>query len=161
MPTNPIQPPGGEYPLSALKPDYVRSFTNRAGYVAATGKQPPAYSPDAPEKTWDDTRNFQTASQGVDYTIATLDATNQFPVAKLITLPAFVARSVNIKPDSGPVPTSSAGTLPVPIRALLANEELMAHEGGVIDVINTDIFDPNPQATMLYLLKRIARKLGA
>lgn len=158
---NPPQPPGGEYSLSMLTPTYIREFTNQAGYLKATGKTAPTYNPEFPTKTWDDTRQFMHGTDSVEYTIAVLDASFQFPVIRHYTISAAVAHSVNIPPEEGPIPPSTAGFYVRPIRSLLSNERPNPREGGLIDIINTDIFDPNPQQTMLALLKRICGKLGA
>jgi hypothetical protein len=166
MPTptsiDPPQPQGqGEYSLDKLKPSFIRNFVNQAGYVQITGKQPPAYNSDLPIKTWDDTRNFTSPNNSVNYNSAVLDPTGQFPIEQIFVLSAATAKTVNIPPDTGPRPPQTGTPYPVPIRTLLINERLLAHEGGVIDVINTDIFDPNPLATLLQYVKRIARKVGA
>jgi len=158
---NPPQPPGGEYPLSKLTPTYIREFTNQAGYFKATGKTAAAYNPDLPIKTWDDTRKFGNPTDSVEYTVAILDASMQFPVIRHFTIPVAVAQWVNIPPDEGPIPPSTAGFYTRPIRSLLSNERPNPREGGQIDIINTDIFDPNPQQTAIALLKRICGKLGA
>jgi hypothetical protein len=82
------------------------------------------------------------------------------PVEEPLNMPAFVATSVNIPPDTGPRPPS-IGSYPTPVRALLPNERPVAAEGGEINIINTDIDDPDPIATIKAGVNRLLRKVGA
>lgn len=159
---DPVQPAGkGEYPLSALVPSFIRQFTNQAGYAKATGKNPPAYNPEIPIKTWDDPRKFTSATLTINYTTIVLDDSAQHAVVRTESMPAFVANSVNIPPDSGPTPGNVAGAYVVPVRPLLPNERPLLREGGLIDIVNTDIDDPDPIATIKALVQRLVTKAGA
>ena len=161
MKTDPPQPPGGEYPLSALKPSYITDYVNQAGYLAATGKPAPAYNAALPSKTWVDTRKGVSPITIESYLTIGLDATNQIPAEPWIQMSDATAVSVNIKPDSGPIDPSTAGSYPVPCRTLLPNERPVLVEGGIVSIVNTDIFDPAPLETIKAMLKRVIVKLGA
>jgi hypothetical protein len=148
---DPPQPQGqGEYPITALVPSYIKVFTNQADYFAKTGKVAPAYNPILPVKSWIDSNAQSGSITGMmSYSTAHLDAAGQKPVVTTIMLPAFLATSVNLPPDSGPIPPSTAGSYLVPIRPLLPNEQLIASPfgpNGIGGVANTDVFNPNPPA---------------
>ncbi len=130
-------------------------MTNQAGYTRATGKPCPAYNPTFPIKTWFDNRKFTSPQNTVDYLTARYDPSGQVPSLYPFSLSAAVAASVNIPPDSGPIPPSSAGEYDVPCRDLLPSEILYPREGALIDVINTNVFDPDPARTAVLLLKKI------
>jgi len=158
-PIDPPQPPGGEYPLSALVPSFIRQFPNQAAYQKVTGNAPKPYDNTQPDKLWDDTRKFTSPTNTVDYNTEVLNSAG-LPVEEPLLMPAFVAASVNIPPDTGPRPPS-IGSYPTPVRALLPNERPVAGEGGEINIINTDIDDPDPIATIKAGVNRLLRKVGA
>jgi len=136
---NPPQPTTGEYPLSALVPSFIHTFTNQADFQAKTGQAPPPYDTSKPIKLWLDTTKAA-AMTTMSYTTAVLDSSFQKAVIQTLQLPEFVANSVNIPPDSGPTPTNTNGTLATPIRPLLPGEILVASPFG-ISVQNTNV-DP-------------------
>ncbi len=152
MPTiDPPQPAGGEYPLSALVPSTIEVFTNHEDYKTKTGKDAPVFNAQLPVKAWIDTSVKQGSSfQLLTYNTAHLDPSGQKPIVTTISVPGFLASTVNLPLDSGPGSNpATVGTFLTPIRALLPNEQLNPREGGQIDVINTDIFNPNAPAPTL------------
>lgn len=145
MPTiDPPQPEGGEYPLSALVPSTIQVFTGHEDYKTKTGNDAPAFNGQLPVKLWIDKSVRPGSSfQLLTYNTAHLDPSGQKPIVTTISVPGFLASTVNIPPDSGPGsnPTTTE-TFLTPIRALLPNEQLVANPFG-ISVVNTDIFNPS------------------
>lgn len=140
---DPPQPVGkGEYPLSALIPSTIKVYANQAAY-AATDKPVPAYNNAMPIKGWVDTSVKPGTFEMITYNTAHLDTDGQKPVVTTISVPSYLAGTINLPPDNGPQPTNNAGVFPTPIRALLPNEKLIASPFG-ISVVNTDIYDPAP-----------------
>lgn len=107
---DPPQPQGqGQYPLSALVPSYIKVFTNNAVYAARTGKIAPMYNPMLPVKRWLDA-SVQPGSFAVNqYNTAHLDPSGQKPVVTQIGVAGYLAGTVNMPPDVGPIPASQAG----------------------------------------------------
>lgn len=150
MPTiDPPQPTGGEYPLSALVPSTIEVFTGSEDYQTKTGSAPPPFNALLPLKFWID-KSVKAASNFtlITYTTIHLDPSGQTPIVTPVPIPGFLASSVNIPPDSGTGsnPSDAAGTFLVPSRPLLANEKPIPREGGLIDIVNTDIYDPTKPA---------------
>ena len=171
--TDPPQPQGqGQYSISALIPSAIKTFSNQADYFAKTGKTAPQYNPALPIKAWIDT-SAPAGFAMLTYNTAHLDANGQKPVVTTISMPSFLASAVNLPPDSGPIPHSTAGTYLTPIRALLPNEQLVASPfspNGIGGVVNLDLYNPNPPASApptggftdadRSLLKAIAAAIG-
>ena len=142
---NPPQPTTGEYPLSALVPSFIHTFTNQADFLAKTGQVAPPYDTSKPIKLWIDTTKVSASTTIINYTIAVLDSSDQKAVIETLQLPEFVSNAPNIPPDSGPTPVNTNGTLATPIRPLLPGEVLVASPFG-ISVQNTNV-DPVPVVT--------------
>ena len=144
--TDPPQPQGqGQYPLTALRPSNITEYQNNADYSAKTGKVAPVYNPAAPVKRWADSSVQPGTFSILTYNTAHLDPSFQKPIVTTINVPSFMAGTVNMPPDSGPIPPSTAGEMLVPIRALLPNEKLVANPFG-ISVVNTDVLPDAPVA---------------
>jgi hypothetical protein len=138
---DPPQPVGvGEYPIDDLVPSTIKVFTNQADYAAKMGKPCPVWNSVLPLKSWIDTA--PASGVMITYNTAHLDPTFQHPIVTQIQVPAFLAGTVNIPPDSGQFTPSSSGQYLTPIRPLLANEKLVPRQMGLFDVVNTDIYDP-------------------
>jgi len=145
---DPPQPPGGEYSVSALVPKAILIYTNQADFTMKNnGKPCPAYNPLLPIKRWTDSAVSAAGYSLLTYHTIHLDPSMQNPVQTDIQVPSYLAGIVNIPPDTGPIPPSSAGELLTPMRLLLANEKLNPKEGGLIDVVNLDIFNPFASAS--------------
>jgi hypothetical protein len=147
---DPSQPVGvGEYPITALIPSNIQTYTNQAEFLAKTGKNAPSWNPALPLKGWVDTAAPTGTFAMLTYNTAHLDKSFQHPVVTQISVPNYLAGTINLPPDSGPFAPSTAGEYLTPIRALLPNEKLVPRQMGLFDVVNTDIYDPTapPAAT--------------
>jgi len=138
MTPNPPQPTSPQYPITALIPSYIQTFTNQADYQQKTGNAAPAYDITKPIKLWIDTSKVSNTQTIVNYNIVTLDASFQKAIMTTLSVPFYVANTPNIPPDSGPTPSNPNGTASTPVRALLPGEVLVASPFG-ISVQNTNI----------------------
>lgn len=151
---DPARPEGlGQYPaIPNLVPSYIKIYDTRTIYKQLTGQDAPPYDPRFPIKNWVDTlapTDFQTMT----YNTAHLDSTFQHPVMSQISMPSFIASSVNLPPDSGPIPPSTAGQYLTPVRELIQASATTKGErfaqgamnAFAISVINLDIFDDQAQ----------------
>jgi len=139
---DPPQPEGkGEYPLSDLRPSYITEYSTHEDYEKATGKTAMS-DPRFPKKRWTDSR--PATGPITTYTTAHLDASFQKPVVTQIQISSFMQGIVNMPPDSGVHDPAwdKAGEYLVPIRDLLPGEQLNPRQMGLIDVVNTLIFNP-------------------
>lgn len=140
---DPPQPQGqGEYPITALVPSTIQVFQNQAEYTQKTGKPAPAWNPALPKKGWIDTNAPVGTFAMLTYHTAHLDASFQHPIVTDITVPSFLAGTINLPPDTGGYTQSTGGEYLTPIRSLLPNEKLVPRQMGLFDVVNTDIYDP-------------------
>lgn len=162
---DPPQPVGlGEYPLESLIPSYIHVCNTQMDYTRISGKPCPTWNSDRPLKLWYDSRKFSAPTSLVNYVAAHLDPSEQHPIEESFGMSAVDAGLVNIPPDAGTF-TNSVSKYWVPVRTLLVNEMLhpdaFAPNNEGCDVVNTDIYNPDPQGATLALVKRIAVKVGA
>jgi hypothetical protein len=139
---DPPQPAGlGEYPLNALVPSTIKSFSTQAAYTAATGLPAPAWQPGLPQKFWIDTAASKAGFAMLAYNSAVINPAG-IAVVATVSVPNYLAGTINMPPDFGTFAQGTAGVLATPIRALLPNEIILSAEGGEINVYNTSIYDP-------------------
>lgn len=118
VPTIPQQPSQAEYPATDLQT--LQTFTYES-YSAAAGVPPP-WDATRPEQYWFDSSASAAPGSVYAYSAVVIDA-NGDPIVGPQMIPALWALTPNIPP---PQVTDAPGTaiLPVPVRALLANEQL-------------------------------------
>jgi hypothetical protein len=160
------------YPISNL---YVFPvFQTREEYFKATGEEAPAWDPYKPVKIWFDPAARTTRSRTVLYdNVLLYDKNGQVlsdekgrPLLDQLALLREEAAQVNMLPSERMVdygPGSKVAPIPVPMRALKPNEELVFTFGGVVAVRNKDTYRNSVNAFTVEdraLLEKIAQKLG-
>lgn len=141
IPVDPPQPVGiGEYPIDALIPSNIVAYTGSVDYQNKAGSAAPPYDPNLPVKLWLDKTAAKTGFSAIQYNTIHLDPSFQIPIETQVQVPSYLAARVNIPIDGLPA-NPVAGTLLTPRRALLPNEKLNPRQMGLIDVLNTDIFN--------------------
>ena len=164
--------PALPYPTYSLDRLYLFPlYQTRDSYTQATGQEAPAFDPQRPPKYWFDPEAEKSLRRNVVYDTVVcylenggllLDEAGKPQVESMILLKQEAA-TVNIPPNETNVPGASVPCVPVPLRALDADEELVLGFGGVVLVRNKSIsedttegFTPSDRA----LLQAIARKLN-
>lgn len=162
----------GMYPINNLYLFPV--FQTRDEYVKATGEEAPAWNPNKPVKTWFDpaARNTTKRTFLYDNTLVTdengmlIPDANSHPQLDQLALLREDAANVNMLPRETMVdygPGSKVASIPVPLRDLKPNEELVFVFGGGVAVRDKDAFQSNITAFTpadRALLVKIAQKLG-
>jgi hypothetical protein len=139
-------------------------------YKQATGKEAP-WNPNHPPKYWEDPNAVLSPRRNVVYDLALVYDEKGYPVAgpdgkpmlDVLLVPKDEAASVNIPPQGTNVPGAEVPAVPVPLRPLEANEELVFAFGNVPVVRNKEEFAKSADgftAEDRALLKAIAQRLG-
>lgn len=162
----------GMYPINDL---YVfPTFQTRDDYFKATGEEAPAWDPNRPVKCWFDPAARNSNKRTFLYDVVLMYDTNGMvlsdekgtPQLEQLALLREEAARVNLLPrekmlDYGP--GSKVAPIPVPMRPLNENEELVFTFGGVVAVRRKDAYRDNVNAFTVkdrQLLEKIAQKLG-
>jgi hypothetical protein len=149
-------------------------YQTREAYKQATGVEAPPYDPTKPLKSWFDPKAAESTSRKLVYERVIAYADNGMPLASLdgkpvlepLLIDRLVAATVNIPPKGPNIPDAPTTGLeiPVPLRALYADEELYFQFGGSVAVKNKALFGQleagNFTAADRALLQAIAEKLG-
>jgi hypothetical protein len=161
------------YPINTLYQFPV--FQTREEYFKATGEEAPLWDPYKPVKIWFDPAARTTRSRTVLYDNVLLYDKNGMvmpdekgrPMTDQLALLREEAGQVNMLPTETLVdygPGSKVAPIPVPMRALKPNEELVFTFGGVVAVRDKETFRNTINAFTVsdrQLLERIALKIGA
>jgi hypothetical protein len=162
----------GMYPLNSLYLFPV--FQSRAEYFNVTGEQAPPWNPNKPVKTWFDPEARKTTRRTIIYDSALMyhengalvvDPSGQ-PVLDTLALLKEEAGQVNMLPDEKMVDYgwgSKVAQIPVPLRKLNSNEELVITFGSVVAVRDKSAAIDTPvhfTTSDRLLLQKIAQKLG-
>ncbi|MBI3207765.1 MAG: hypothetical protein HYZ37_02545 [Candidatus Solibacter usitatus] len=148
-------------------------FQTREAYFKATGKEAPAYDETKDIKSWFDPNALENPRRKIVYDRVLAIAANKAPIpgpdGKPMLEPMVIDRelaaTVNIPPKGpGIVDAPQTGyEIPVPLRAVDAEEELYFRFGGTVAVKNKALF-PAPPGEFTdsdrTLLRAIANKLG-
>ena len=147
-------------------------YQNRAQFLKATGADAPAFDTSKPPKYWFDPNAAKTTKRSLMYdNVLATDEKGQAvfgPDGKAffeaLLLFKQEAATVNLPiGDYANEPGTDKPPVPVPMRALEPNEELIQGFGGVILVRNNDIPDEGPTSFTYQdreTIRAIARKLG-
>ncbi len=162
----------GMFPINDL---YVfPSFQTRDDYFKATGEEAPDWDPNRPVKSWFDPAARNTNKRTFLYDVVLMYDRNGMvlpdekgvPQLEQLALLREEAGRVNILPREKMVdygPGSKVAPIPVPMRPLKANEELVFTFGGVVAVRIKDAYKSTVNAFTVndrQLLEKIAQKLG-
>jgi hypothetical protein len=162
----------GMYPINDL---YVfPTFQTRDDYFKATGEEAPEWDPSRPVKSWFDPAARNTNKRTFLYEVVlmydsngmVLPDANGVPQVEQLALLREEAARVNILPREKMVdygPGSKVAPIPVPMRALTENEELIFTFGGVVAVRRKDAYKSTVNSFTVHdrqLLEKIALKLG-
>lgn len=160
--------PRATYSLSELH--LFRTYTTVEEYRKVTGENPPPYDPTKPPKHWFDPSALASPRRTVVYdpVLATgaqgqilADASGK-PMLDILLLSKEEAAQVNIWHEQSGHPSPVLPAVPMPLRPLRANEELIFLYPQVVVVrdksVETDkgAFTAEDRA----LLRQIAKKLG-
>lgn len=162
----------GMFPINDL---YIfPSFQTRDDYFKATGEEAPEWDPNKPVKSWFDPAARNTNKRTFLYDVVLMYDRNGMvlgddkgvPQTEQLALLREEAAKVNILPrekmlDYGP--GSKVAPIPVPMRPLKSNEELVFTFGGVVAVRLKDAYKATVNAFTVQdrqLLEKIAQKLG-
>lgn len=150
-----------------------RVFQNQEEYREVTGMEPPEYSPHRPPKFWFDPKAKDSPRRNVIYDQVIALGANGLPIAgpdgKPVLEPMVLlkdeAATVNIPPTvKGFVVGPAEPAVPVPLRPLEEDEELVFEFGGAVGVRNKKLWEEMAVggygAEDRALLKAIAKKLG-
>jgi hypothetical protein len=162
----------GMFPINDLY--LYPSFQTRDEYFKATGEEAPEWNPNKPVKSWFDPAARNTNKRTFLYDVVLMYDRNGMvipdekgvPQVEQLALLREEAASVNILPREKMVdygPGSKVAPIPVPMRALKENEELVFTFGGVVAVRLKDAFRNTVNAFTVQdrqLLEKIAQKLG-
>jgi len=164
--------PALPYPTYSLDKLYLFPlFQTREDYAKATGQEAPAFDPQRPPKYWFDPEAENSVRRNVIYnTVVSYAESGGLlvdeqgrPQTEAMLLLKHEAATVNIPPLETNVPGASAPCVPMPLRALDEQEELILGFGGIVLVRNKAVaedvkegFTPQDRA----LLQAIARKLN-
>lgn len=162
----------GMYPINNLYLFPV--FTTRDEYFRVTGQEAPDWNPNKPVKLWFDPAARNTNKRTFLYESTLLTDENGMvipddhghPRTDQLALLREDAAEVNLLPREKMVdygPGSKVASIPVPLRALKPNEELVFVFGGGVAVRDKDAFQTNVTAFTSAdrsLLVKIAQKLG-
>jgi hypothetical protein len=162
----------GMFPINDL---YLYPFfQTRDEYLQATGEEAPEWDPSRPVKGWFDpeARNSNKRTFLYDNVLMydrngmVLADENGKPQTEQLALLREEAARVNLLPRERMVdygPGSKVAPIPVPMRPLKANEELVFTFGGVVAVRRKDAYKETVNAFTIEdrrLLQKIAEKLG-
>jgi hypothetical protein len=150
-----------------------RVFQDQEEYRQVTGMEPPEYSDRRPPKFWFDPKAMESPRRNVIYDQVIALGANGMPVAgpdgKPVLEPLVLLReeaaTVNIPPRvKGVMLGPAEPSVPVPLRALEEDEELVFEFGGAVGVRNKKLWEELAaggfSAEDRALLKAIAKKLG-
>lgn len=148
------------YGLAEL--NLFQAYQTRDEYERLTGQPCPVWDTGRPPKYWFDPAAAASTKRTVVYDLAVFGLRDGKPELDLLVLSKEHAATVNIPPFKWSETTDPA--VPVPLRALDPDEELIVAFGGVVQVKNT----AHPfwgdaggfTASDRTLLKAIAKKLG-
>jgi hypothetical protein len=109
-------------------------------YVLIHGTTPPGWNPQKPIQLWDDPTVSTAGVFTVTYNCAKLDIITGAPQVLPMPVSNAQASTPNIPPSAAALASLQpqpfrAGTTPVPIRALMANEKLIAGPARSIRVV--------------------------
>lgn len=149
-------------------------YQTREAYQQATGMEAPPYDPTKPIKSWFDPKAAENPSRKIVYDRVIALADNGAPLASLDGKPVLepllmdrpIAATVNIPVKGRDIPDQvpTGFEVPVPLRALDADEELYFQFGGSIAVKNKKLFGQLETggftAADRALLQAIAEKIG-
>lgn len=145
-------------------------FQTREAFLEANGYEAPPFTTQRPPKYWIDesARNADRRIVVYDQVIAyaangsPLVGLNDQPVTESLSLFREEAYTVNIPPTGVNIEGASLPPVPVPLRALAADEELFFSMPGVVAVRLKSHLEPDRGFTEAdrSLLVAIARKLG-
>lgn len=164
--------PALPYPTYSLDKLYLFPlFQTREEYTRATGKEAPAFDPQRPPKYWFDPAAENSLKRNVVYSTVVSYAENGGllldengkPQTEAMLLLKSEAASVNIPPLETNVPGASVPCVPVPLRPLDEQEELVLGFGGIVLVRNKAIAEDTAEgftASDRALLQAIARRLN-
>jgi len=162
----------GMFPINDL---YIfPTFQTRDEYFNATGEEAPEWDPSRPVKAWFDPAARNTNKRTFLYDVVLMYDKNGMvlpdekgvPQVEQLALLREDAGRVNMLPrermlDYGP--GSKVAPIPVPMRPLTTNEELIFTFGGVVAVKRKDAYKQTVNAFTVQdraLLEKIALKLG-
>lgn len=164
-----------ETPVKGLDTLYIFPYyPTREAFEQGTGKPCPPWNPNLPPKAWFDPKASESTRRNVVYDstlVYSLDGTIQQdaqgrPMLDVLVLTKEQAASVNI-PDktrgAANIPGADRPEVPVPLRALAADEELFFLFGQSVAVRNKAAWVKTQNAFTWedrLLLKAIAEKLG-
>jgi len=165
--------PALPFPKYSLSKLYLfPTYQSREEFRSATGAEAPAFSAARPPKYWFDPNARDSLRRNVvyDHVLAVDDGGNPLPdksgrpMLDPLVLTKDEAATVNIPPSTTNLPGAGVPLVPVPLRALEADEELFFDFGGVVSVKNTKLY-PQPVAEGFsaqdrQLLQAMARQLG-
>lgn len=162
----------GMFPINDL---YVfPSFQTRDDYFKATGEEAPDWDPNRPVKSWFDPAARNTNKRTFLYDLVlmydkngmVIPDENGVPQLDQLALLREEAARVNILPRERMVdygPGSKVAPIPVPMRSLKEDEELVFTFGGVVAVRFKSAYKATVNAFTVndrQLLAKIAQKLG-
>jgi len=142
-------------------------YRSRQDYRAVTGREAPAYDPSRPPKSWEDPAAAQSTRRTVVYENVLADAAGEDgkPALDMLVLNKAEAASVNLYDQTtAGIPAPEMPPVPVPLRALQANEELAFTQPGIAMVRDKNV--PLAETAGGFsgedreLLRAIAKKLG-
>lgn len=162
----------GMFPINDL---YIfPSFQTRDDYFKATGEEAPAWDPNRPVKSWFDPAARNTNKRTFLYDVVLMYDANGMVIAddkgvpqvEQLALLREEAARVNLLPREKMVdygPGSKVAPIPVPMRPLTDDEELVFTFGGVVAVRRKNSYKSTVNTFTVQdreLLEKIAVKLG-
>lgn len=146
-------------------------YGTREEYQKATGVEPPPFTPTRPPKFWEDPAAKTTQKRTVVYNqVLAMDDNGQplatpegNPYTDELVLYKEDAAVVNIPPQGANIVGADVPPIPLPLRALEAEEELFFGLGGYVAVRNKVLVAERDVSFAMQdrkLLQAIAAKLG-
>jgi hypothetical protein len=142
-------------------------YRSRQDYRALTGKEAPAYDTTRPPKNWEDPAAAQSTRRTVVYENVLADVMGEDgkPTLDMLVLNKTEAATVNLYDQTtAGVPAPEMAPVPVPLRALNDNEELVYTQPGIVMVRDKSVPLPETQNGFTSedreLLRAIAKKLS-
>lgn len=150
-------------------------FQTREEYRNKIGNEPPPFDPSKPVKSWFDPQALSNPRRKIVYDNVLAQADNGAPLVDADGKPFFepllidredaAAVNIPIKDFTGQIPeqqTTAEPEVPVPMRALMPNEELVMGFGNLVTVRNKTFLIETAHFTVddRKLLHAIAVKLG-